>query len=127
VTCGAEIRVSPYSWQQFVNLVDSIATAVDTIRVPAHPPRRAPSPANLHSNLDDDAMDLDSTLCADEAESSTPIGVPLQGLRPAAGNSWLPSTLVPRYGDEEDLDAEVPPVPLPEANTFVAAAGPSNL
>jgi hypothetical protein len=113
--------------QQFVNLADSIASAVDTIRVPARPPRRAPSPANMPSNLDDDAMDLDSTLRTDEAESSTPIVVPSQGLRPAVGNSRLPSTLVPQYGDEEDSDADVPPVPSPDANTFAAIAGPSNL
>jgi hypothetical protein len=113
-------------WQQFAALADSLADSLDTIRVPACPPRRAASPANLPSNLDDDAMDLDSTLRTDEAESAIPIVVPSQGLCPAAGNLWLPSMLVPQYSDEEDSDVEVPPVPLSAANPFAAAAGLSN-
>jgi hypothetical protein len=54
-------------WQQFIELADSIADAVDTIRVPAGPRRCIASPAN-DPNLEDDAMELDSTLCTDEAE-----------------------------------------------------------
>jgi hypothetical protein len=105
-------------WQQFAALADSLVDSLDTIRVPACPPRCIVIPAN-DPNLADDAMELNSTLCTNKAELAPPIVIPSQGPRPVPGHSQLTSTLVP-------LDAEVPPVPPHDVNTFVAIAGPLN-
>jgi hypothetical protein len=112
-------------WQQFMELVDSIADAVDTIQVPAGLRQRIASPMN-DPNLEDDTMELDSTLCTDEAESVPPLGTPSQGPHPVQGNLQLTSMFVPQYDDEDESDADTPLVLPREAHMFVAVASPSN-
>jgi hypothetical protein len=109
-------------WVQFIQVTDSLAGSLDTIRLPSCPASELPN----FDHSENVAMELDSTLCTDKAASDLPTYAPLQGLRPARSTTTRFSTLVPQYSDDDESDLEDPREVVHGEAPDNAPSGPSN-